>query len=68
MCIKWLAESEEQLKKQAFERETAIALGIWQQKSSRPLLLLWNELTLFIVLVPFSTQELYSGDGMIGLA
>lgn len=68
MCIEWVAESEEQLKKQAFERETAIAPGIRQQKSSGPALLLWNELPLFIVLVPFSTQELHSGDGMIGLA
>lgn len=69
MCIEWLAKAEEQLKKQAFgRRETAIAPGIWQQKSSGPPLPLWNELTLLIVLVPFSTQELYSGDGMIGLA
>lgn len=69
LCIEWLAKAEEQLKKQAFGRtETAIAPGIWQQKSSGPPLLLWNELILLIVLESFSTQELYSGDGMIGLA
>lgn len=69
MYIEWLAEPEEKLKKQTFgRRENAVAPGIWQQKSSRPPLLLWNESTAFIVLVPFSAQEAYSGDRMISLA